>query len=163
MGMALVLLIFFLTLACRSETYLEENRPQLGNLYAHLKTARHERFYGFVWFVQRIGLVATLVFFGPFYFQFALVQCWLIFKPIWFAYRMPYKKLENGLSDFANDICLLFIHLCMASWITNNVADDTQRYQFGWIYAALVVLLFLLNVLFITYSIIRHFVHSIVS
>ena len=67
-GVAAILLLILVILTLRGELYLEQNRPQIGTLYQNLKTGRPYRFYGYWWFVQRIALVATLVFVRPFFF-----------------------------------------------------------------------------------------------
>ena len=102
--------------------------------------------------MQRVGLVVTLVFVRTFFFQFALTTFWLLAKPLWFVYKKPYQSPESGLTDFLNDIFLLFTHACMATWLTTNVADDATRYTFGWIYSALIATNFMVNALFVIHN-----------
>jgi hypothetical protein len=159
-AMTAVLLLFFSILAFSTETYLERSRPQLGNLYSNLKTKRFERLYGFVWFIQRIALVACLVFIKPFFFQFAITTFCLLAKPVWFCFRQPYLQIEQGFSDFMNDIFLLFTHACMATWLTANVPEDATRYAFGWKYSYLIIACFALNLVVVTHSIIGQITQS---
>lgn len=163
LGITVVLLLFLRLLLVKSEGYLEQHRGMLGNIYPNLKTNRVDRLYGFFWFVQRICLVTTLVVVKPFFVQYALLQFWLMAKPLWFAYRMPYELLENGISDFANDILLILVHVCMATWITNHVPDDEERYAFGWRYSILIVTVFAINALFVFRSIMKRTVEKAIE
>ena len=154
-GVAAILLLFLAILTYRDRLYLEQNRPQIGALYQNLQTTTHGRFYGFFWFVQRVGLVLSLVIVRPFFFQFALTTFWLLMKPLWFVHKMPYLSLEHGLSDFLNDLFLLFTHACMATWLTSNVPDDETRYAFGWKYSVLIATMFTLNALYVIQDLLK--------
>jgi hypothetical protein len=68
--------------------------------------------------VQRLGIVLTLVYIKPFFVQFAFIQALLMLKPVYFSFWLPYENMEQGLSDFSNDVFLVFAHSAMAAWIT---------------------------------------------
>jgi hypothetical protein len=153
--LSLVLLVFLFLMCCRHRSYLEENRPQLGTLYLNLKTNRPGLLYCFMWFVQRVCIVLALVIVEPFSYQFVLLQLILFAKPLLFIVTKPYESLKDGVSDLANDMLLLFTHICMASLITNNVPDDNKRYDFGWAYSSLLIAIFLLNALYVTLNVLQ--------
>lgn len=105
--------------------------------------------------MQRLLIVLTLVYIEPFFIQFSFCQFFLMLKPTYFGFWLPYENLEQGLSDLSNDIFLVFAHTCMAAWITQNVADDNQRYQLGWLYSGLIVFLMLYNAGFVISTILK--------
>ena len=105
--------------------------------------------------MQRLGLVLTLVYIKPFFVQFAFSQALLMLKPIYFSFWLPYENMEQGLSDFSNDVFLVFAHSAMAAWITQNVPDDNTRYQLGWLYSALITILMLYNAWFVISTILK--------